>query len=401
MTGSPPLDVASRSVATPSADWRHGGFGVYVHWPFCAAKCPYCDFNSHVRREVDTARWTAALVGEIELAAAEVPDRRIDSIFFGGGTPSLMSPHTVEAVIAAIQRCWQVANDVEITLEANPTSVEAERFRGFRSAGVNRLSMGIQSLYDPDLRALGRRHTAAEALRAFDLARASFSRVSFDLIYARQRQTAAGWERELRTAIGLAVDHLSLYQLTIESGTRFGELAARGRLRDLPGDGLAAEMYTLTQDICQDAGMPAYEVSNHCRPGAESRHNLVYWRYGDYLGIGPGAHGRVTVGDTRWATEAVRLPEAYLDAVRVNGSGISLREPVDPADQAVEMLMMGLRLAEGIEVERFARLAGRSLPADRLIELADLGLARVTDGRLIATPDGRRLLNAVLGRLIA
>lgn len=396
------MSVSTAPVApAASTDWQHGGFGIYVHWPFCAAKCPYCDFNSHVRNQIDTALWTSALVTEIERAAAEVPGRRVESVFFGGGTPSLMPPDTVGAVISAIDRGWGIAEDVEITLEANPTSVEAERFRGFRDAGVNRLSMGIQSLHDVDLRALGRRHTAAEALKAFDIARTSFTRVSFDLIYARQRQTVADWESELRMALDLAVDHLSLYQLTIEPGTRFGELAARGNLRDLPTDGNAAEMYAITQDICRDAGMPAYEVSNHARKGAESRHNLVYWRYGDYLGIGPGAHGRVTLGPTRWATEAVRLPEAYLDAINTSGTGIILREPVEPADQAVEMLMMGLRLAEGVDAGRYAALAGKPLPADRLGELCDLGLLRPIDGRVIATPDGRRLLNAVLRRLLA
>ncbi|MFT3974848.1 MAG: radical SAM family heme chaperone HemW [Amaricoccus sp.] len=389
-------------MSTPVADWQNGGFGIYVHWPFCAAKCPYCDFNSHVRMSVDTGRWTRALVAEIGRAAAETPGRRVESVFFGGGTPSLMPPDTVAAVIAAIRQGWDLGPDgaVEITLEANPTSVEAHRFRGYRDAGVNRLSMGIQSLDDNDLRALGRRHTVGEALAAFDVARSIFARVSFDLIYARQGQTVAAWERELATALGLAIDHLSLYQLTIEPGTRFGDLAARGRLRDLPTDGIAAEMYAVTQTLCDAAGMPAYEVSNHARAGAGSRHNLVYWRYGDYVGVGPGAHGRITRDGTRWASETIRAPEAWIEAVEREGTGQSLREPVAPADQAIEMLMMGLRLTEGIDAGRYAALAGRPLAAERVAELDALGLLRATGDRLVATADGRRVLDAVLRRLL-
>lgn len=393
-------ESALLAVAEPREDWWHGGFGVYVHWPFCAAKCPYCDFNSHVRPAVDAARWRAALVAEIGRAAAEVPGRRVASVFFGGGTPSLMPPETVAAVITAIRSGWQVEDDAEITLEANPTSVEAGRFRGYRDAGVNRLSMGIQALDDADLRALGRRHTVAEGLRAFDVARGIFDRVSFDLIYARQGQSVLAWEAELRTALGLAVDHLSLYQLTIEAGTRFGELAARGRLRGLPAEGAAADMYAATQEICGTAGMPAYEVSNHARPGAGSRHNLLYWRYGDYVGVGPGAHGRLTLGGERWATEALRLPEQWLEAVEHSGAGEVPRERVAPADQATEMLMMGLRLQEGIDPERFAALAGRPLAVETLAELGELGLVVVRDGRLAATAAGRAVLDAVLLRLL-
>ena len=392
---------ASGSLALADADWRHGGFGVYVHWPFCAAKCPYCDFNSHVRREVDHDRWARALVAEIGRAAAELPGRTVKSVFFGGGTPSLMPPATVAAVIDAIRRGWKVDGAAETTLEANPTSVEAGRFRGYRDAGVNRLSMGIQSLHDQDLRALGRMHTVAEALRAFDVARGIFSRVSFDLIYARQGQTVAAWEAELRSALALAVDHLSLYQLTIEPETRFGELAARGRLRDLPDDGTAAEMYAVTQAVCGAAGMPAYEVSNHARAGAESRHNLVYWRHGDYVGVGPGAHGRVSLADGRWATETLRQPEAWLAAVERDGSGTSLREALAPEDQAVEMLMMGLRLSEGVDAARYARLAGRPLPEARVAELVEFGLLRREGTRIAATRRGLAVLNAVLARLLA
>jgi oxygen-independent coproporphyrinogen-3 oxidase len=384
----------------PAEDWRAGGFGVYVHWPFCLAKCPYCDFNSHVRRDVDPTRWQRALVAEVAAAAREVPGRVVDTIFFGGGTPSLMPPETVAAMIEAVGAAWELAPDAEITLEANPTSVEAGRFRGFRAAGVNRLSMGVQALNDADLKALGRMHDAAEAMRAFEVARAIFPRVSFDLIYARQGQSLADWRSELDRALGLAVDHLSLYQLTIEPGTRFGDLAARGRLRGLPDAALAAEMYRATQEICGAAGVGAYEISNHARPGAESRHNLVYWRYGDYAGIGPGAHGRLTVGGRRWASEAVRAPEAWLEAVEGQGSGTAGRAEVSGGEQAVEMLMMGLRLAEGVEPERFARLNGAPLPAERVAELAELGLVERRGGRLAATAEGRPVLDALLRQLL-
>ncbi len=381
-------------------DWRAGGFGVYVHWPFCLAKCPYCDFNSHVRAGVDAARWQRALVAEVAAAARAVPGRTVCSVFFGGGTPSLMPPETVAAVIEAIRAGWRLAEGAEITLEANPTSVEAGRFRGYRDAGVNRLSMGVQALDDGDLRALGRMHTVAEAVAAFEVARGIFSRVSFDLIYARQGQTLAGWRDELARALAMAVDHLSLYQLTIEPGTRFGDLAARGRMRGLPEPGLAADMYAATQEACAAAGMGGYEISNHARRGAESRHNLVYWRYGDYAGIGPGAHGRLTRDGTRWATEAVRAPEAWLAAVEAGERGLAGETVVAPGEQALEMLMMGLRLAEGIDPERFAALNRAPLPADRIEELAGLGLVETAGGRLRATAEGRPVLDAVLRRLV-
>jgi oxygen-independent coproporphyrinogen-3 oxidase len=325
----------------------------------------------------------------------------VDTVFFGGGTPSLMPPETVAAVLAAIATGWTLAPEAEVTLEANPTSVEAGRFRGYREAGVNRLSMGVQALDDADLRTLGRLHGVAEAERAFDLARAIFPRVSFDLIYARQGQTLAGWRAELRRALAMAIDHLSLYQLTIEQGTRFGELAARGRLRGLPEAGLAADMYAATQEICATAGLAGYEISNHARPGAESRHNLVYWRYGDYAGIGPGAHGRLTVGGRRLATEAIRAPEEWLAAVESEGSGCAGRATVAPGEQADEMLMMGLRLAEGVDPRRFATLAGARLRSDRVAELAELELVEASPERLRVTPAGRPVLDAVLRRLLA
>ena len=381
-------------------DWRAGGFGVYLHWPFCAAKCPYCDFNSHVRVGIDQDRWRRALVSEIRAAGSETPGRVVTSVFFGGGTPSLMPPETVAAAIATIAEVWALAEGVEITLEANPTSVEAGRFRGYRAAGVNRVSMGIQALNDPDLRALGRLHSVAEAIAAFDTARGIFDRVSFDLIYARQGQGLADWQSELRRALSMAVDHLSLYQLTIEAGTRFGELAARGRLRGLPDADLAADMYLATQEICAEAGMPGYEISNHARAGAEGRHNLTYWRSGDYVGIGPGAHGRLTLEGTRWATETHLRPEAWIEAVEGVGSGVSAREIVSGEDRAVEMLLMGLRLAEGVDLDRYRGLAGREINADAIAELSDMGLVRIDGSWLRTTDAGRPLLNSILKRII-
>ncbi len=385
--------------SAPREDWRAAGFGVYVHWPFCMAKCPYCDFNSHVSRSVDQAAWRDALVAELERTAAATPDRRADTVFFGGGTPSLMPPETVGAAIDAIDRLWGLAPGAEITLEANPTSVEAGNFRGYAAAGVNRVSMGVQALDDADLKALGRMHSAREAMAAFDIARSVFDRVSFDLIYARQNQTAASWEAELRRALALAVDHLSLYQLTIEPGTRFGDLYDRGRLRGLPADDAAAEMYELTQEVCAAAGLPAYEVSNHARPGAESRHNLIYWRYGDYAGVGPGAHGRITGPAGRMATEALRDPAAWLRAARA-GAPTRTDEPVAPEDQAAEYLMMSLRLVEGCDLDRFERLAGAPLDPARIAPLTDSGHLARAGRRIAATARGRPLLNALLRALL-
>ena len=321
----PPAGAGEGGDAAAGPDWQAGGFGVYVHWPFCLAKCPYCDFNSHVSRSVDQAAWAAALVAEAAHMRRLTGPRPADSVFFGGGTPSLMQPETVGAVLAAIDRLWGLAADAEITLEANPTSVEAGRFAGYAAAGVNRVSLGVQALDDRALRALGRRHSAAEARAAFEIARARFARVSFDLIYARTGQTPAAWQAELGRALDMAVDHLSLYQLTIEPGTRFGELFERGRLH-VPADDAAADMYAITQALTEAAGLPAYEVSNHARPGAESRHNLVYWRYGDYAGIGPGAHGRISAADGgRRATETVRDPAAWLARSAAEGHAIAAR----------------------------------------------------------------------------
>ncbi|WP_411838032.1 radical SAM family heme chaperone HemW [Paracoccus sp. ME4] len=380
-------------------DWRAGGFGLYVHWPFCAAKCPYCDFNSHVVAQVDQARWARALSAEIARLAVELPGRHLRSIFFGGGTPSLMLPETVDAVITAARAAWGFANDIEISLEANPTSVEKGRFQGFADAGVNRLSMGIQALNDADLRRLGRMHSVAEARAAFDVARSVFGRVSFDLIYARQGQGRDAWRAELREALSMAVDHLSLYQLTIEPGTVFGARADAGKLRDLPDDDLSADMYADTQEICEAHGMGCYEISNHARAGAESRHNLVYWRQGDWAAVGPGAHGRITLPAGRCATEAHRQPGAWLDAVERAGTGEVLREFIPASEQATEYLLMSMRLTEGMDMERFRNLAGQPLNAAAVRSLQDLGMVQVEGDRLSATPEGRPVLNAILREL--
>ncbi|MBB94720.1 MAG: coproporphyrinogen III oxidase [Rhodobacteraceae bacterium] len=390
-----------RNSSTPilAEDWQSGGFGLYVHWPFCAAKCPYCDFNSHVSRQIDETVWRDAYLSEIERVSAETPDKVLNTIFFGGGTPSLMSPDLVAQVIDAARRAWRWSNDVEITLEANPGSVEAGRFAGYRMAGVNRISMGVQALNDADLRRLGRIHTVSDARAAFDIARGEFDRVSFDLIYARQDQDLDHWRRELRAALDMAVDHLSLYQLTIEDGTAFADRFKAGGLRGLPEDGLAADMYDLTQDVCGAAGMPAYEVSNHAAAGAESRHNLIYWRYGDYAGIGPGAHGRLTLNGQKFATEAPRAPGLWLKKTR-SGNGETERTALGQQDQAYEYLMMCIRLSEGLDMRRFERLLGQPLDPDRLDHLVQLGLVTVDGSILTATPSGRTLLNSVIAELI-
>ena len=314
-------------------DWREGGFGLYLHWPFCAAKCPYCDFNSHVAASIDQDRWAAAYLAEIGRLADETPGRVLNSIYFGGGTPSLMRADVVAAILNRAADRWTLANDVEITLEANPGSVEADRFAGYAAAGVNRVSLGVQALNDDDLRRLGRIHSADEALRALDVARATFGRVSFDLIYARQDQTLPDWQAELARALAMGPDHLSLYQLTIEPGTAFYARHQAGGLRGLPDEDLGADLYALTQEMTAAAGLPAYEVSNHAGPGGESRHNLIYWRAGDWGGLGPGAHGRLTLGGSRWATEAPLAPGAWLRPSRPV-AGVSMRAPPWPTPTA-------------------------------------------------------------------
>ncbi len=380
-------------------DWRNGGFGLYVHWPFCEAKCPYCDFNSHVSRNIDQKQWFEAFLAELARSAAETPGRVLNTIFFGGGTPSLMAPETVAGVIEQARSLWRPSNSLEITLEANPGSVEAGRFAAYRDAGVNRISMGIQALNDDDLRRLGRIHTVAEAQAAFDIARHCFDRVSFDLIYARQHQTLEAWKSELTEALNMAVDHLSLYQLTIEEGTAFGDRYAVGKLRGLPEDDSAADMYLATQEICEAHGLPAYEISNHARTDAESRHNLIYWRYGDYVGIGPGAHGRLTLSGQKMATETYLSPTRWLTAA-LSGNGEKSRTVLSSKDQANEYLLMGMRIAEGLDMDRFAILSKAPLNPDKLDELESYGMIRRDQNRLFATKDGRAVLNAVIRELL-
>ena len=376
-------------------------FGVYVHWPFCRAKCPYCDFNSHVRHGgVDDARFLAAYLSELEHFAALAPQRRVTSIFFGGGTPSLMQPRVVEAIIDTIATHWGIEPDAEITLEANPTSVEAERFAGYASAGVNRLSLGVQALDDASLKALGRQHSAQEALAALALAKRHFERVSFDLIYAREGQSARAWADELQQALGFAADHLSLYQLTIEEGTPFAARHEAGTLH-IPNGARARALYLLTQELCEAAGLPAYEVSNHARPGAESRHNLLYWRGHDYAGIGPGAHSRITASGTKRALSAIKSPEGWRAEVEARGHGLANDDALSAEEAADEYLLMGLRLSEGIDLARLAAIDGRVLDEARLTALETEGLLKRQGDRLAATPSGRLVLNRLILELAA
>jgi len=378
------------------------GFAVYVHWPFCLAKCPYCDFNSHVRAaKIDEARYVAAFEREIAHRAALSPGRRARSIFFGGGTPSLMSGRSVAAIIEAIAQAWPLESGAEVTLEANPTSVEAARFRDYRAAGVNRVSIGVQALNDPDLKALGRMHTVDEARRAVALGQRVFERSSFDLIYARPGQSAAAWEAELKQAVAMAGEHLSLYQLTIEPDTAFERLHRLGKLA-IPDEELGRALFDVTQDVTQAHGLPAYEISNHARPGAESRHNLVYWRYGEYAGVGPGAHGRLIVEGARRAQAAERSPEAWLAAVEAAGHGLVDDEALDAEAQGDEFLLMGLRLREGVDVRRFAALSGRALDPGRIADLKGYGfVAERGPGRLAITPEGAPLLDSIVADLAA
>ena len=378
------------------AKWVTGGFGLYLHWPFCESKCPYCDFNSHVMGSVDQDVWRDAYLAEIARYAEETSENLLQTIYFGGGTPSLMQPDLVADVIAAVRKAWPTTNDLEITLEANPGSVEVGKFQAFRSAGVNRVSLGLQALNDGALKALGRAHTKREALAALDVARSTFDRVSFDLIYARQFQSLDEWRAELTEALEMANDHLSLYQLTVEEGTAFHKRAAIGKLPGLPEEDLGAEMYDITQEMTDAAGLPAYEVSNHARKGSESRHNLIYWRGGDYVGIGPGAHGRLTSANGRAATVAHKSPAKWLQSVQKSGCGESEREALQAGDVAVEYLLMAMRTNEGVSLDRYHTIRGEALSADRIQGLADLGLVEVVDNHLKTTPKGRPLLNGIL-----
>jgi putative oxygen-independent coproporphyrinogen III oxidase len=378
------------------------GFGIYVHWPFCRSKCPYCDFNSHVRAHpIDEDRFVSAYKTELAHHARSTEGRTVSSIFLGGGTPSLMKPSTVAAILDAIGGYWNVAPDIEVTLEANPTSVEASRFRGYRLAGINRVSLGVQALDDRDLATLGRAHTVAEALAAVEVAARTFERYSFDLIYARPGQLPAAWRSELQAAIAHTRDHLSLYQLTIEPETMFERLRDHGTLR-VPSSDCARDLWDVTQEVTTKAGLPAYEVSNHARPGAESRHNLVYWRYGEYVGIGPGAHGRVLTKNGRRAQATERQPERWLTLIETEGHALVEDQPLSAEEQADEFLLMGMRLSEGIAPEAFHAMSGRSLDLRRVASLIADGMVEYTpQGRIKVSAEGFPVLDAVVADLAA
>ena len=381
------------------------GFGIYVHWPFCASKCPYCDFNSHVRLGgVDQARFAKGLATELATFAARTPGRTVTSVFFGGGTPSLMAPKSVETVLDAIAKNWSLDTNVEISLEANPSSADAGNFTAYRAAGVNRLSLGVQALNDRDLKRLGRLHDVAEALDAIALARKTFDRMSFDMIYARPDQTVAEWREELKAAVALAADHLSVYQLTIEAETRFEDLWKAGKLI-LPDHDLAADLWDATHEVLEAAGLPAYETSNHAAPGAECRHNLVYWRYGEYVGVGAGAHGRIVEAGERHATAGEKNPEKWLRLVEAHGHGLIDDERLTREEQGDEYLLMGLRLVEGIDLDRWEEIAGSVLDPARLADLEAHGMVElVREGnrrRVRATRDGAAVLDAVVADLAA
>ncbi|HVW73431.1 MAG TPA: radical SAM family heme chaperone HemW [Rhizomicrobium sp.] len=396
-------------------------FGIYVHWPFCAAKCPYCDFNSHVRTAIDEDGWVDAILAELDWVAAnqgasaragatkeksaragatkEKSRPVVETIFFGGGTPSLMQGRSTGRILDKIASLWPMAKDAEITLEANPASADAGRFADYRAAGINRVSLGVQALNDADLKRLGRLHDVAEARRALKLAMEKFDRVSLDLIYARPDQSDAAWRSELKEALSFGTDHLSLYQLTIEPETPYALLHRNGQLQ-IPGEDLAAELFETTQELTEAAGLPAYEISNHARPGQESRHNLIYWRYGDYAGVGPGAHGRLSLKGARTATAAIRLPERWRDTVAKTGHGFAEMTPVSDEEAAREHLLMNLRLAEGLDLAGYARRWNTRLDAAKVAALVAQGFLSHTGDRLTATPAGRLLLNRVIEELV-
>ncbi len=407
--------MQSATAPTPSTNWSlpasptkaaaDSGFGIYVHWPFCQSLCPYCDFNSHVRARVEQRRWAAAYVAELSHFAQVAAGRCVTSVFFGGGTPSLMDADTVDAVLVGIRRHWAVAPDVEVSLEANPSSVDAARFREYRQAGVNRLSLGVQALNDADLRTLGRRHSRYEALAAIDTAAHCFDRVSVDLIYGRPGQTAADWRGELQAAVGLAGGHVAAYQLTIEPGTPFHAAQRRGALR-LPDEATVAELYETTQQVLTAAGLPAYEISNHARPGQACCHNLNYWQYSDFVGVGPGAHGRLTTGDGRiHASRQHRSPEAWLERVEADGNATQQWAALDTATVRDELFMMGLRLTAGVRAAtvraRLSRDIADCFSPSRLQRLVDGGFLDVDANGIRATAAGRQRLDAVLGDLLA
>lgn len=394
-------DTADHSLTPDPIEDRPRSLAVYVHWPFCQAKCPYCDFNSHVRTQgIDESRYLAAYERELAYFGSLTPDAHVSSVFFGGGTPSLMSPGTVSRIIELITNRWRTSDDVEITLEANPTSVEADRFAGYHAAGVNRVSLGVQALNDEDLKRLGRLHSKHEALTALDIAGSNFDRVSFDLIYARPRQSESDWETELGEALRLAAGHLSLYQLTVEPGTPFAALHAAGRLYP-PEAERAAKLFEITQDLTTAAGYEAYEISNHAFAAQASLHNLNYWRGGDYVGVGPGAHGRIRFNDARHATDTHKSPEGWLEAVEKTGHGMASCSALAPTETAEEYLLMALRLSEGMNMSRFVGLGGAEIDPDRIATLEREDLVRRKGEQLIATNKGRLVLNAVIAMLAA
>ncbi len=406
LTAGSPANQSALAESAKVGSWggatgtTNPGFGLYLHWPFCQSKCPYCDFNSHVAAAVDQNRWRSAYLSEIERAGVETAGRVLQSVFFGGGTPSLMDPQLVAAILEKVRTTWPMSNDPEITMEANPGSVEAGRFAAYRQAGVNRISIGVQALDDLSLQRLGRMHSVSDAIKAVEIGQATFPRASFDLIYARQDQTLADWKAELQVALNLAPTHLSLYQLTVEEGTVFHERNQRGLLKGLPEEGLAADLFLLTQEMTENAGLGAYEVSNHANPGEESRHNLTYWRGGDYIGAGPGAHGRLSFGGKRHATEAIRAPQAWLDAVERENTGELPRSILDPGEVATEYLLMGLRLREGVDIRRLEALIGAKLNWTAVSDLATEGLLEVLGDRLRTTQTGTLVLNSILRNLL-
>ena len=379
-------------------DWQNGGFGIYLHWPFCESKCPYCDFNSHVVQEIDQEAWLQAYLKCLDEAAIKTSPRLLNTVFFGGGTPSLMSPKLVSEIMTRIKSLWTVSNDLEVTLEANPSSFEANKFKEYYDAGINRLSVGVQALNDKDLKRLGRLHSVSEAINAVEISNSIFNHTSLDLIYARQDQTIDDWSAELIRALELKTSHLSLYQLTIEDGTPFGNLSKKGKLKGLPVDDQAANLYEVTQDICNKFNLPAYEISNHSKPGSESRHNLVYWRYGDYLGVGPGAHGRITIDGKKLATVGKHDPREWLSAVK-NSRNYETIAPISSIDQAKEYLVMGLRISEGISLSRVKEICDHKIDENNIGYLTDLGLVTVDDDRLSVNSSGRIILNQIINKL--
>ena len=382
-------------------NWQRAGFGLYIHWPFCQSKCPYCDFNSHVSSNIDQEAWTEAYLSEISNNYNFSSEKVLNTVFFGGGTPSLMPSKTIETIITHILSLWKTSNQLEITLEANPTSIDVSRFKEYRSAGVNRVSVGVQSLDDTSLKCLGRLHTGKEAIIAVQTAQSVFDRVSFDLIYARQNQTIKAWEQELLSALSLGTNHMSLYQLTIEDGTVFGDRAKIGKLPGLPSEDLSADMYTLTQEIMSSNRLPLYEVSNHAFPGEESRHNLIYWRGGDFIGIGPGAHGRYYQGPKRKATVMTKNPNKWLSQIKRLGHGAEPSTVLSKSDEALEYLMMSARLVEGTDLKFLDTLDLNLLNYNNIKGLKKLGLIFVKNERMVVTPEGRPVLNSVLSELIS